>query len=223
MKKIPEVANRKCRKCGIEFSGKRCLPCARAYSAGWRDANPEKAAEHKKGWVSTPEKRRATQLLYRQKNREYLAVRSAHYRALDPEKNREYLRNWRAQNLEKCRKREAEYRAANPEQNRQRVKAWLKMNPEKGRIIRQNRRARKLNAGGKLSPGLAQKLFALQKGRCACCGASLDDGYHLDHIMPLALGGANEDTNMQLLRKECNSRKHAKHPVDYMQERGFLL
>jgi len=28
---------------------------------------------------------------------------------------------------------------------------------------------------------------------------------------------------MQLLNAICNLQKHAKHPVDFMQERGFLL
>ncbi len=27
----------------------------------------------------------------------------------------------------------------------------------------------------------------------------------------------------KLLRSKCNHEKHAKHPVDFMQERGFLL
>lgn len=55
------------------------------------------------------------------------------------------------------------------------------------------------------------------------CGKPLGDAYHLDHVMPLALGGSNTDDNMQLLRDRCNLQKHAKHPVDFMQERGFLL
>ena len=38
-----------------------------------------------------------------------------------------------------------------------------------------------------------------------------------------ALGGLNADSNMQLLRAECNLQKSAKHPVDFMQSRGFLL
>jgi len=41
--------------------------------------------------------------------------------------------------------------------------------------------------------------------------------------MPLALGGANADDNIQLLRSTCNQQKHAKHPVDFMQQKGFLL
>jgi 5-methylcytosine-specific restriction endonuclease McrA len=103
------------------------------------------------------------------------------------------------------------------------VSEWAKKYPDKRNANQQNRRARKIGAGGKLSPGLAQRLLVLQKGRCACCGASLAFGYNLDHIVPLALGGANEDWNMQLLTKKCNNEKHAKHPVDFMQSRGYLL
>jgi 5-methylcytosine-specific restriction endonuclease McrA len=51
----------------------------------------------------------------------------------------------------------------------------------------------------------------------------LGDNYHIDHIMPLALGGSNTDDNIQLLRQRCNNQKCAKHPVDFMQSRGFLL
>lgn len=35
--------------------------------------------------------------------------------------------------------------------------------------------------------------------------------------------GTNTDDNIQLLRKLCNLQKSAKHPVDFMQQRGFLL
>lgn len=98
-----------------------------------------------------------------------------------------------------------------------------KLNKESRRIWSQNRRARKLQSGGKLSTNIKSRLFSLQKGKCACCGKSLGSNYHLDHIIPLVLGGPNEDSNIQLLRAECNLKKNAKHPIDYMQSKGFLL
>jgi 5-methylcytosine-specific restriction endonuclease McrA len=91
------------------------------------------------------------------------------------------------------------------------------------RIYRQNRRTRKLGNGGKLSKGLADKLFKLQKGRCACCRELLGLDYHLDHKMPLALDGKNIDDNIQLLCPFCNLSKGSKHPIDFMQSKGFLL
>ena len=79
------------------------------------------------------------------------------------------------------------------------------------------------SAEGRLSIGIADKLYALQKGKCACCARSIKNGYHIDHIIPLALGGKNTDDNVQLLRPRCNQRKSAKHPIDYMQSKGLLL
>ena len=130
---------------------------------------------------------------------------------------------WYADNIVKARAYQAARYAANPSRFIAYRAAYAKANPEAGRLIRANRRARKLAAGGKLSKGLSAKLFKLQRGKCACCKLPLGDNYHLDHIMPLALGGSNTDDNIQLLRQICNNQKHAKHPVDFMQERGLLL
>ena len=55
------------------------------------------------------------------------------------------------------------------------------------------------------------------------CTVSIADGYHVDHIQPLALGGSNDKANLQLLCPTCNLRKSAKHPVDFMRETGRLL
>jgi 5-methylcytosine-specific restriction endonuclease McrA len=41
--------------------------------------------------------------------------------------------------------------------------------------------------------------------------------------MPLKAGGTNDILNIQLLCKPCNLSKGAKHPIDFMQQRGFLL
>jgi hypothetical protein len=101
---------------------------------------------------------------------------------------------------------------------------YRKENPDSNRTHLHNRRALKRNNGGKLSSDLAKKLFSLQRGMCACgCGQALGNDYHLDHRMPIVLGGANEDWNMQLLTQRCNNQKKSKHPIDFMQSRGFLL
>lgn len=160
---------------------------------------------------------------------------NAKWFAANPEKKREYDVSWRATNPDKARAKSAKWKAANTEK----VKAWKTANPAKLksycakwrvantdvlRIHHQNRRARKRESGGKLSMGLAEKLFKLQRGMCACgCQQPLGDDFHLDHRMPLALGGTNTDHNMQLLRATCNRQKHAKHPVDFMRSRGFLI
>lgn len=134
---------------------------------------------------------------------------NAKYRAANPEKVKAAISKWRAANRERVKERLAAYRGANLEPHR---------------IREHTRRARKRESGGKLSKLLTDKLFRLQRGKCACgCKQPLGDDYHLDHIMPLALGGSNTDDNIQLLRATCNHQKSAKHPVDFMRQRGFLL
>jgi len=120
-------------------------------------------------------------------------------------------------------KRQHEYYLRNAERIKKQSSEWSKNNPEGHRNHARTRRALEKNSTGKLSKGLEDKLFKLQKGKCPCCKQPLGDDYHLDHIVPLARGGSNTDDNMQLLRSQCNQQKHAKHPVDFMRERGFLL
>ena len=51
------------------------------------------------------------------------------------------------------------------------------------------------------------------KGRCVYCGKDLTgtiargEEVHYDHIVPLARGGINDPTNLQLMCRECNLKK----------------
>lgn len=186
-----------CPKCKAEtkrYAKGACKACAKARDAAYYAANRDQA----------------------------IASRAA-YRAANPEKWRAYAAAYRVANSAKVRAAIAAYRAANPDKVRASAAAWQADNLEARRIIQQNRAARQRDSGGSLSKGLSAKLFKLQKGKCPCCKQPLGKDYHLDHVMPIALGGANIDSNMQLLRRQCNQQKHAKNPVDFMQERGFLL
>lgn len=198
-----------CGKCGHETertNGGVCKPCQRAYNFAYSTANKDKL--------------RAKQAAYRAANLEKIRAKDAAYCAANRERARARAAAWYAANPEKI----AAYRAANRDKIRAANVAWNAANPLNRRINEQNRRARKRATGGKLSPGLAEKLFKLQRGKCACgCKQPLGTDYHLDHRMPLALGGEHADHNMQLLRATCNNQKYAKHPIDFMQQRGFLL
>lgn len=62
----------------------------------------------------------------------------------------------------------------------------------------------------------------LWRVRCDC-GASLKDGFHRDHRVPLVAGGSNDITNIDLLCGPCNLRKGAKDPLVWAAENGRLL
>lgn len=186
-----------CPKCQCDterHADGRCRPCKRAYLYQWRKSNPEKF--------------RAIQNVWDAKNEDKLKAAAAALYVKHRDTKISQAKAYYEKNKAKLAPKKA---------------AWQVANADLVRISWQNRRAQKKASGGKLSKDLAEKLFSLQKGKCVCCGLPLKDGYHLDHIIPLALGGSNTDDNMQLLRQRCNNQKHAKHPVDFMQERGFLL
>jgi 5-methylcytosine-specific restriction endonuclease McrA len=181
-------------KTGRDGLKSTCKTCSNATSLAWREKNVDRVAKNKAA--------------YHQANRTTLLSKSAQWRAANPERVLQQIAAWRLANPEKIKAANSAYRLNNPEARK---------------AHHQNRRARKKLVGGKLSSNLVKKLFELQRGKCACCKQSLGKDYHLDHILPLALGGSNTDDNMQLLKARCNMEKKAKHPVDFMQQRGYLL
>ena len=203
---------RPCVKCGTSerYANGSCKSCRKALNAAWRAKSSEviKAysaqyhAQHKESRAASarasrlladPKKRRAADVAYYQANRAKIIARK-----------KTYIR-------------------PNTSATKAAAAARAKASAKARAIYRQNRKARKLLSGGHLSKGLHKKLFYLQKGKCPCCALPLGDDFHLDHKMPLALGGSNTDDNIQLLRAVCNLQKNSKHPVDFMRSRGFLL
>lgn len=201
-----------CKKCQCETEHYRrggCRPCGAIQRAAYYTANSEKI--------------KAASAAYYAANHEKCNAYHATYRAANQTKIKAYKAVYSSVNSEKAKAKSLAWYCANKEKAKASSTARQKANPEAGRIVKHNRRARERTNGGVLSKGLSAKLFKLQRGKCPCCKQPLGEDYHLDHIVPIALGGANEDWNMQLLTKTCNLQKHAKHPIDFMQSRGFLL
>lgn len=99
-------------------------------------------------------------------------------------------------------------------------KKYRAANPSKMREWKQTRNGRII---GRLPRGTIPSLYKKQCGKCAVCHVSLGKSYHADHIIPLAGGGEHVPNNIQLLCQHCNCTKSAKDPIQFMQERGFLL
>ncbi len=200
-----------------------CKQCVKESSAAYYQKNKEAIKE------KTSEYRRGHLDLY--------AEATNRWRDANPEKNMASLYKWRSENKEAIKaidKRSYHKHAAKKRANAAKryllnhakaleyARQYRKNYPERRLVFHQNRRARMLS-GGNLSLNIIDKLKALQRGRCACCGKPLGNKFHLDHIVPLFLNGTNTDDNVQLLRSECNLKKHTKHPIDYMQSKGYLL
>lgn len=227
-----------CNICQCEterYASGKCKPCVKAYNKKWWNKNETYASIYRK---EKPDVARSAQKKFRETHKAEIALKNKTAKEKYPEKFAAYskkyydqnrstvlqkARDWKAKNSDRVKKYHSEWTALNLESVRIYAAKRRAMYPSLMRTYWQNRRSRKLANGGVLSVGLAAKLFKLQKGKCACCKKPLGSAYHMDHIMPLALGGSNADDNMQLLRARCNQQKSAKHPIDFMQQRGFLL
>ena len=140
------------------------------------------------------------------------------------EDDRQRNLRWRLANAEKIRQRKRELYLQNHQHELDRARIKRSKNPEQQRIYEHNRRALKSRATGTYTQKDIVFLACTQKYLCVYCLTAISkENWHVDHIMPLALGGSNERTNLQLLCATCNLRKHKKHPVDFAQQMGFLL
>lgn len=186
-----------CPKCQVETERNKkgdCKPCAIVRVKKWIENNREKHNKKCAAWAKNhPEKGKARSAIHRQKNRASILQKDKERRAKDPAKYVQMALN------------------------------YAKKYPDKVNARNAERRARRRNQSGVVSKDIIQKLKKLQRGKCPCCKRTLGDNYHLDHIVPLALGGKHEDSNLQLLIANCNQQKSSKHPIDFMQSRGFLL
>lgn len=129
---------------------------------------------------------------------------------------------WAAKNRARATAINAAYRDKNPTKSAAYSAEWRAKNPDRARIQLQNKRAKKRENGGRLSSGLAEKLFVLQKASARAAVFRLVTT-STSTILFLLRSGPNSDTNIQLLRRKCNMSKGAKHPLTFMQAKGFLL
>lgn len=134
---------------------------------------------------------------------------------------------WYAENKERRIEKNKAWLAANPGAASARYKIWSSVNRDRINSIERNRRARKKGAGGAHTASDIEKIYIMQKGRCANCKLKINQGkrssYHVDHVMPISLGGGNDRGNLQILCPGCNLEKRAKHPGVWAKENGRLL
>lgn len=141
-------------------------------------------------------------------------ARNAHRKWVEPRRERERLRyqKWRSENLELAR-----------EGSRKVAARWVKENKERHAANVRTRKARKRNAEGSHTHKDIERILKMQRHKCAWCGICIRSEYHVDHIMPLALGGSNWPSNLQCLCPTCNLSKRAKDPIDFARDEGRLL
>lgn len=176
----------------------------------WNEANPEKMRQYRAGW--------------RERNHETSLACTAAWARNNPEANREKNRKWHAANKDRNNARALKWQRDNPERAAATHRAWKQTNPDKVCLYTRRRKAALLKVGGDHTSEDIARIRALQKNRCAYCRVDLRKiKSHVDHILPLAGGGDNSRSNLQILCKDCNLTKGIRHPVDFARLTGRLI
>ncbi len=89
------------------------------------------------------------------------------------------------------------------------------------RLYQTVRRARMHGAAGTFTEQEIEALYEKQDGRCAACKTPVAFRHiHRDHVVPLALGGSNDISNIQVLCGPCNRSKGARDPISWSARNG---
>lgn len=181
-----------------------CKSCAAIRRKVQYEKNGDRIRELKKGTMErTKKKRREYQQQYYYSNREHNVQKAKEWREAHPGHssayNKEYYKTHKKENKE----RTSNYRKNNPEKVRQIKADYRKNNPEAVQKHHMTRRARKAQNG--VFEVSKKELQRLMKGPCVSCGSM--ERINIDHIIPIARGGAHSIGNLQPLCKSCNSSK----------------
>jgi 5-methylcytosine-specific restriction endonuclease McrA len=182
-----------------------CIECATARKASRKKAKPEEVraatrAQNRR-YRAIPENQ-ARGKAYRAENREKMLAATRRWRKAHPER----ANAWARANPERVRELKAAWGEAHPEKPRAYVRKWALANPEKQSVDRAKRRARLAAAPGNgVSAGEWKAALADSLGLCVYCTDRT--ALTMDHIDPLALGGAHDIDNIAAACLSCNTSK----------------
>lgn len=204
-----------------EANREKLREAGRAYMAEKREDPEFRAMDHARKVESAY---LVQQKAYRAANRKELDAKTREWRESNPDKFSAYQSKYQSEHRKEARKRCVEWRKKYPDRARAQGFKWRSENKEANALKSARRRAKIKHGGCDIPKDIYKRLMSLQKGKCPVCKSQLTTAYrHLDHIIPLARGGEHSVMNVQLLCPPCNLSKNAKHPIDFMRERGFLL
>lgn len=208
--KIPFVF-RKCKKCGRwlvantfnfhrDKNGKyglkaQCKECKNFYDKKYYE-------EHKESYAKRGKK-------YYKENKEYFV---------------EHNKTYYEENKEELVKRSREYREENKEELAKKKRIYNKTSQGQVAIFNGNTKRRKREQQGNgITPDQWLEMMNFFDWKCAYSGKSINvkENRTIDHIVPLAKGGAHEIWNCVPMDKSLNSSKHDKDLEEWYLQQDF--
>lgn len=207
-----------------------CIECKRArdnkYNAEHKDAH---RARSRRSAVARADAVRAYQRDYYRANQDIAKRRSREWDLAHPEIVRRRARGWYAKNAKRIRAKAAAKYAVNPEPRRAALRKWKRENKAAVREADSRRRAREMGAAigdRKAYSSYVAWARSAPAVRCYWCRKPTRPGRktrHIDHIIPLAKGGADSVANLCVACPACNLTKNAKMPLEFAGQSEFSL
>lgn len=190
-----------------------------ANSKKWRENNKEKYLELSRVWQKAkyrklhPPKPIITEAQKAKKleiKKQQARERSKRWRIKNKEKHRAYSLNWAKENPDIVNKRNKLWKQQNPERYKEFQRKYNLSVPEKKRKNAATRRCKKKNQSPILNENQKKIIdcFYKQSERLT---KRFGFQFEVDHIIPVARGGAHEPSNLQVLPKKINRAKGCKN------------
>jgi len=147
--------------------------------------------------------------------KQYRAANPAYnnlWREAHPEQEAASKKRWREVNHERVLATDKLYRETHREERAANQRRWRAENHEQHVDNKRRRRARK--AAATIESFDAHAVWDYWGPMCAYCGST--ENLTIDHIIPLASGGAHSPDNLCIACKGCNSSKGAKKLIEWL-------
>lgn len=195
------------------------LPENRAKAAAYRAKNAALIKVYQTAYAARHRETKAVyDKLYRVKNRDKKIARDRAYHWAHRDRALAGSRAWYRANRAAALAYKRVYRATNAAKHAVWRRAWELRNKDQVQLNQRLQRALRKGAPGRYTKADILDLLATQAGLCVYCGTDIRSRYHVDHRMPICLGGSNNPDNLQLTCPKCNWRKNRKHPEVFEQE-----
>jgi 5-methylcytosine-specific restriction endonuclease McrA len=135
------------------------------------------------------------------------------YYATHPE-SRERQRRWKDSHRDRMYAYTEVYRKRHPEEVRACYRRWYARNRELNLAYQARKRTAQYGGGNNFTRDDVRGQRERQGGTCFWCKGKLG-AYHIDHVIPIALGGSNGPENIVISCPHCNLSKSAQHPMDF--------